>query len=177
MFDWFIKKDKKQETQNDEWIRLDPTTYKKYVFSNPPILSIRLSFGTPYWEGLELFVENDNQFIFIADNVGNSRIYDIGEFVNVPTFLDKIKEILIAHNYNISTRNSVIKRFMADGFYLEQKEEYDKMEQQNYFKCLKLKLTEQELFYIRDALKMGFKQMPQDDRETYDGILKMFQEK
>ena len=124
MFDWFIKKDKKQETQNDEWIRLDPTTYKKYVFSNPPILSIRLSFGTPYWEGMELFVENDNQFIFIADNVRNSRIYEIGKFADVPTFLDKIKEILIAHNYNIGTRNSVIKRFMADGFYLEQKEEY-----------------------------------------------------
>jgi hypothetical protein len=176
MFDWFIKKDKKQETQN-EWIRLDPTTYKKYVFSNPPIISFRLSFGTPYWEGLELFVENDIQFIFIADNVGNSRIYEIGEFVNVPTFLDKIKEILIAHNYNNITKNRVIKGFMSNGFYLEQKEEYDKMEQQNYFKCLNLKLTEQELFYIRDALKLGFKQMSQDDRETYEEILKMFQEK
>ena len=118
MFDWFIKKDKKQETQN-EWIRLDPTTYKKYVFSNPPIISFRLSFGTPYWEGLELFVENDIQFIFIADNVGNSRIYEIGEFVNVPTFLDKIKEILIAHNYNNITKNRVIKGFMSNGFYLE----------------------------------------------------------
>lgn len=42
---------------------------------------------------------------------------------------------------------------------------------------LNLKLTEQELFYIRDALELGFKQMPQDDRKTYDGILKMFQEK
>ena len=57
------------------------------------------------------------------------------------------------------------------------KEEYDKMKQQSYFKYLKLKLTEQELYYIRDALELGFKQMPQDDKETYDGILKMFQEK
>lgn len=57
------------------------------------------------------------------------------------------------------------------------KEEYDKMKQQSYFKHLKLKLTEQELFYIRDALELGFKQMPQDDKETYDEILKMFQEK
>ena len=118
MFDWFFKKDKKQETQTG-WIRLDPTTYKKYVFSNPPILTIRLSFGTPYWEGLELFVENDIQFIFIADGIGNSRIYEIGKFADVPTFLDKIKDILIEHNYNLSTRNSVIKRFMANGFHLE----------------------------------------------------------
>ena len=72
MFNWFFKKDKKQETQT-EWIRLDATTYKKYV--------------------------------------------------------------------------------------------------------LNLKLTEQELFYIRDALELGFKQMPQDDRKTYHRILKMFQEK
>ena len=57
------------------------------------------------------------------------------------------------------------------------KEEYDKLEQQSYFKKLNLKLTEQQLFYIRHALELGFKQMPQDDRETYNGILKMFQEK
>ena len=57
------------------------------------------------------------------------------------------------------------------------KEEYDKLEQQSYFKKLNLKLTEQQLFYIKHALELGFKQMPQDDRETYDGILKMFQEK
>lgn len=57
------------------------------------------------------------------------------------------------------------------------KEEYDKLEQQSYFKKLNLKLTEQQLFYIRHALELGFKQMPQDDKETYDGILKMFQEK
>lgn len=118
MFDWFIKKFKKQESQT-EWIRLDSTTYKKYVFSNPPLIAIRLSFGTPYWEGLELFVENDIQFIFIADKTNNSRIYEIGKFVDVPTFLDKIKDILIEHNYNLSTRNSVIKRFMANGFHLE----------------------------------------------------------
>lgn len=54
------------------------------------------------------------------------------------------------------------------------KEEYDKLEQQSYFKNLNLKLTEQELFYIRHALELGFKQMPQDDKETYDGILKLF---
>lgn len=59
----------------------------------------------------------------------------------------------------------------------KKKEEYYNLEQQNYFKCLNLKLTEQELFYIRYALKIGFKQMPQDDRKTYDEILKMFQEK
>lgn len=54
------------------------------------------------------------------------------------------------------------------------KEEYDKLEQQSYFKKLNLKLTEQQLFYIRHALELGFKQMPQDDKETYDGILKLF---
>ena len=59
----------------------------------------------------------------------------------------------------------------------KKKEEYDKMEQQRYFKILNLKLTEQELFYIRHALELGFKQMSQDDKETYVGILKMFQEK
>ena len=57
------------------------------------------------------------------------------------------------------------------------KEEYDKLEQQSYFKKLNLKLTEQQLFYIRHALELGFKQMPQDDKESYVGILKMFQEK
>ena len=57
------------------------------------------------------------------------------------------------------------------------KEEYDKLEQQSYLKKLNLKLTEQQLFYIKHALELGFKQMPQDDKETYDGILKMFQEK
>lgn len=57
------------------------------------------------------------------------------------------------------------------------KEEYDKLEQQSYFKKLNLELTEQQLFYIKHALELGFKQMPQDDKETYDGILKMFQEK
>ena len=46
-------------------------------------------------------------------------VHEIGKFVDVPTFLDKIKDILIEHNYNITTRNIVIKRFMADGFYLE----------------------------------------------------------
>ena len=59
----------------------------------------------------------------------------------------------------------------------KKKKEYDKLEQQSYLKKLNLKLTEQQLFYIRHALKLGFKQMPQDDKETYDGILKMFQEK
>ena len=59
----------------------------------------------------------------------------------------------------------------------KKKEEYDKLEQQSYLKKLNLKLTEQELFYIKHALVLGFKQMPQDDKETYDGILKMFQEK
>lgn len=54
------------------------------------------------------------------------------------------------------------------------KEEYDKLEQQSYFKKPNFKLTEQQLFYIRYALELGFKQMPQDDRETYDGILKLF---
>ena len=54
------------------------------------------------------------------------------------------------------------------------KEEYDKLEQQSYLKKLNLKLTERQLFYIRHALELGFKRMPQDDRETYDGILKMF---
>ena len=54
------------------------------------------------------------------------------------------------------------------------KEEYDKLEQQSYFKKLNLKLTEQELFYIRHALELGFKQMPQDDKETYNRILKLF---
>ena len=57
------------------------------------------------------------------------------------------------------------------------KEEYDKLEQQSYLKKLNLKLTELQLFYIRHALELGFKQMPQDDRETYDGILKMFNRK
>ena len=59
----------------------------------------------------------------------------------------------------------------------QKKKEYDKLEQQSYFKKLNLELTEQQLFYIRHALGIGFKQMPQDDKETYDGILKMFQEK
>ena len=57
------------------------------------------------------------------------------------------------------------------------KEEYDKLEQQSYLKKLNLKLTEQELFYIKHALELGFNQMPQDDKETYDGILKMFNRK
>ena len=56
----------------------------------------------------------------------------------------------------------------------KKKEEYDKLEQQSYLKKLNLKLTEQQLFYIRHALELGFKQMPQDDKETYDGILKLF---
>ena len=56
----------------------------------------------------------------------------------------------------------------------KKKEEYDKLEQQSYLKKLNLKLTEQQLFYIRHALELGFNQMPQDDRETYDGILKLF---
>jgi hypothetical protein len=60
---------------------------------------------------------------------------------------------------------------------IPKKEEYDKLVQQSYFKKLNLELTEQQLFYIRYALELGFKQMPQDDKETYDGILKMFQEK
>lgn len=59
----------------------------------------------------------------------------------------------------------------------KKKEEYYNLEQQSYFKKINLKLTEQQLFYIRHALELGFKQMPQDDKETYDGILKMFQEK
>ena len=54
------------------------------------------------------------------------------------------------------------------------KEEYDKLEEQRCFKNLNLKLTEQELFYIRYALEVGFKQMPQDDKETYNKILKLF---
>lgn len=56
----------------------------------------------------------------------------------------------------------------------KKKEEYDKLEQQSYLKKLNLKLTEQQLFYIRHALELGFKQMLQDDKETYDGILKLF---
>lgn len=56
----------------------------------------------------------------------------------------------------------------------KKKEEYDKLEQQSYLKKLNLKLTEQQLFYIRHALELGFNQMPQNDRETYDGILKLF---
>lgn len=59
----------------------------------------------------------------------------------------------------------------------QKKKEYDKLEQQSCFKSLNLELTEQELFYMRRALELGFKQMLQDDKETYDGILKMFQEK
>ena len=59
----------------------------------------------------------------------------------------------------------------------EKKKEYDKLEQQSYFKKLNLELTEQQLFYIKHALGLGFNQMQQDDKETYDGILKMFQEK
>ena len=57
----------------------------------------------------------------------------------------------------------------------KKKEEYDKLEQQSYFKKLNLELTEQQLFYIRRALELGFKQMLQDDKESYVGILKMFQ--
>lgn len=57
----------------------------------------------------------------------------------------------------------------------KKKKEYDKLEQQSYFKKLNLELTEQQLFYIKHALELGFNQMPQDDKETYDGILKMFQ--
>ena len=59
----------------------------------------------------------------------------------------------------------------------KKKKEYDKLEEQSHYRNLNLKLTEQELFYIRYSLELGFKQMPQDDRETYDEILKMFQEK
>lgn len=59
----------------------------------------------------------------------------------------------------------------------KKKEEYDKLEQQSRFKTLDLELTEQQLSCIRHALELGFKQMLQDDKETYDGILKMFQEK
>ena len=56
----------------------------------------------------------------------------------------------------------------------KKKYEYYNLEQQSYFKKFNLKLTEQQLFYIKHALELGFKQMPQDDRETYDGILKLF---
>ena len=56
----------------------------------------------------------------------------------------------------------------------KKKKEYDKLEEQSYFRNLNLKLTEQELFYIRHALELGFKQMPQDDKETYNRILKLF---
>ena len=56
----------------------------------------------------------------------------------------------------------------------KKKEEYNNLERQSYFKNFNLKLTEQELFYIRHALELGFKQMAQDDKETYDKILKMF---
>ena len=59
----------------------------------------------------------------------------------------------------------------------KKKKEYDELEHQSYFKKLNLKLTEQQLFYIKHALELGFKQMPQDDKETYDGILKMFNRK
>ena len=59
----------------------------------------------------------------------------------------------------------------------KKKKEYAKLDTDSYFKELKLSLTEQQLFYIKHALELGFKQMPQDDRETYDGILKMFQGK
>lgn len=58
----------------------------------------------------------------------------------------------------------------------KKKEEYYNLGQQSHFKTLSLKLTEQQLFYIKHALELGFKQMLQDDKETYDGILKMFQE-
>lgn len=59
----------------------------------------------------------------------------------------------------------------------KKKKEYDKLEQRSYFKKFNLELTKQELFYIRHALELGFKQMSQADKETYDEILKMFQEK
>lgn len=59
----------------------------------------------------------------------------------------------------------------------KKKKEYDKLEQQSYFKKLNLELTEQQLFHIKRALELGFKQMLQDDKETYEVILKMFQEK
>lgn len=54
------------------------------------------------------------------------------------------------------------------------KKEYAKLDTDSYFKELKLSLTEQQLFCIRHALELGFKQMIQDDKETYDGILKLF---
>lgn len=59
----------------------------------------------------------------------------------------------------------------------KKKKEYAKLDTDSYFKELKLSLTEQQLFYIRYALELGFKQMLQDDKEMYEGILKMFQEK
>ena len=80
--------------------------------------------------------------------------------------------------YYLNITNEQAEFYFTNLFKSEKKKkEYDKMEQQSYFKNLNLKITEQELFYIRHALELGFKQMPQDDKKTYDGILKMFQEK
>lgn len=78
---------------------------------------------------------------------------------------------------------SIITEKQADNYFYnlfkseKKKKEYDELEHQSYFKKLNLKLTEQQLFYIKHALELGFKQMPQDDRETYDGIIKMFNRK
>ena len=110
----------------------------------------------------------ENEPFQIIDEGGSwdGKFAIVGEFwVNdcqtIDIITDKQAEFYFSHLFKAS----------------EKKKEYDMLEQQSYFKKLNLELTEQQLFYIKHALELGFKQMPQDDKETYDGILKMFQEK
>ena len=115
----------------------------------------------------ELNITEDEPFQIIDEGGSwNGKFAIVGEFwVNdwqtIDIITDKQAEFYFTHLFKAS----------------EKKKEYDMLEQQSYFKKLNLELTEQQLFYIKHALELGFNQMPQDDRETYDGILKMFQGK
>jgi NAD+ synthase len=115
----------------------------------------------------ELNITEDEPFQIIDEGGSwDGKFAIVGEFwVNdwqtISIITDKQAEFYFTHLFKAS----------------EKKKEYDMLEHQSYFKKLNLELTEQQLFYIRHALELGFKQMPQDDKETYDGILKMFQGK
>lgn len=110
----------KKEEPLEEYVRFDVETYKKYVFSCPPKCVHRFSEESIYYEGIELFEENNSQFIVIVNSECKpGRVYEIGKFRDVPSFFNKIKEILKEHNYSKFAQNAVIETFMFNGFYIE----------------------------------------------------------
>ena len=110
----------KKEEPLEEYVRFDVETYKKYVFSCPPKCVHRFSGETIYYEGIELFEKNNSQFIVIVNSECKpGRVYEIGKFRDVPSFFNKIKEILKEHNYSKFAQNAVIETFMFNGFFIE----------------------------------------------------------